>query len=168
MNSKKEPPFYIDLDKAIICKDEELRQYLLEHISDLLNDYFTKKNKLRHYYLTDDEISCIKRIYRYSLPDTPYCLTTKKRNRYDVLKHISIEEFIECFEYANFKKVINNKGRTPYFVYGIIYYFYSQVCGERFNLRTIWYDSVSTILNISKDKIRNKGHDYYQELCQNM
>ena len=71
---------------------------------------------------------------------------------YDIPLHL----FIERFENADFRDIRNKRNEIPHFVYGIIYYFYNDVCSEGNNMRKKWYTEVATTLNVDKDKIKSR------------
>ena len=41
MDTEENQLFTIDLEKAVICEDENLRKFLVYYLEDLLDDYFT-------------------------------------------------------------------------------------------------------------------------------
>lgn len=168
MNTEENQLFTINLERAVICKDENLRQFLVYSLEEILKDYFAKKHMAKKFNFNNDEKKIIQKIYDYTKPRSFYYLKTKERNRYDAMTIIPLHKFTECFENADFRCITNKNNQIPYFVYGIIYYFYNEVCREGDNMRKKWYAEVATTLNVDKNKIRTKGHKYYTELCQNM
>lgn len=168
MDTEENQLFTIDLEKAVICEDENLRKFLVYYLEDLLDDYFTKKHNAKKFHFNNDELKAITKIHKYTLPKSYYYLKTKERNRYDAMYDIPLHLFIERFENADFRDIRNKRNEIPHFVYGIIYYFYNDVCSEGNNMRKKWYTEVATTLNVDKDKIRTKGHNFYKELYQNL
>ena len=168
MDTEENQLFTINLEKAVICEDENLRKFLVYYLENLLDDYFTKKHNAKKFHFNNDELKAITKIHKYTLPKSYHYLKTKERNRYDAMYDIPLHSFIERFENADFRGIRNKRNEIPHFVYGIIYYFYNDVCSEGNNMRKKWYTEVATTLNVDKDKIRTKGHNFYKELYQNL